>query len=182
MWGLFCGLLAAIMFAGIAACAGCSGGGNDNTVQEPVGTGFECDVDLTYKDMDIQGHLTRLSAGTLTLDITSPKSLEGMTMQWDGETISIKMYGLSFGIDPADIPETALGKSLLDALDGIQSLKGNGQNPGSTLTDEGVLTKGNAVDGSFEILSDPETGSLLSLKIPSAGLTATFSNFQLKTT
>lgn len=165
------------MLAGIAACAGCKGNGPGGSTEEPVSTGFECDVDLTYKDLNVQGHLSRLSAGTLMLDITAPKTLEGMTMQWDGETISLKMYGLSFGLDPAEIPETALGKSLLDALDGIQ---GTGQNPDSTLTDDGLLTRGSSTGGSFEFLSDPETGSLLSLKVPSADLTATFSNFQLK--
>lgn len=176
---MLCGLLAAAMLAGIAAaCAGCKDSGSGST-EQPVSTGFECDVDLTYGQLNVQGHLTRLSAGTLTLDLTAPQTLNGLSMQWDGETISLKMHGLSFGLDPAAIPETALGKSLLEALDAIQ-LPGSG-NPDSTLTDEGVLTRGNSTAGSFEFLSDPETGSLLSLKVPDANLTATFSNFQLKT-
>ena len=67
--------------------------------------------------MQVKGHLTRLTTGTLSLDIDEPETLKGMTMQWDGETVSVKMYGLSFGLDPAAVPETALGRSLLAALD-----------------------------------------------------------------
>ena len=142
--------------------------------EDPVSTGFECDVSLTYRDMDVKGHLTRLTAGTLVMDITEPQTLEGMSMKWDGQTISVNMYGLSFGVDPEAIPETALGKSILDSLDGVTA---DGER---IVTDEGVLTKGNAAGGEFTFVSDPETGNLLSLTIPSVNLTATFSNFQVK--
>lgn len=151
----------------------CQAKGGKNA-EDPVSTGFECDVSLTYRDMDVKGHLTRLTAGTLVMDITEPKSLEGMSMKWDGQTISVSMYGISFGVDPDAIPETALGKSILDALDGVPA------DGDRTVTDEGVMTKGDAAGGEFTFISDPETGNLLSLTIPSVNLTAAFSNFQIK--
>ena len=103
--------LAAAALCLILAMSSCqkSGGG----AEAPVVTGFECDVALTYRDMEITGHLTRLNAGTLTLAFTEPASLKDMTMMWDGENISMKMYGLTFGVDPSEIPESALGKGIV---------------------------------------------------------------------
>lgn len=161
----------------LAACLCClSACTRHDPPQEPVAAGFECDVALHYRDMDVKGHLTRVSAGTLKMDIAEPASLKGMTMEWDGETISVKMYGMTFGVDPATIPESALGKGLLDVFDAIVRKK-----DGGTLTDEGLKTAGDSLNGEFEVLSDPTTGSLLSMKIPELNLSAEFSNFQVTT-
>lgn len=73
--------------------------------------------------------------------------------------------------------ETALGRSLLAALDAALHPSGEGK-----VTENGLVTNGEAAGGAFTITSDPETGSLLSLELPSAQLKATFTNFALKTT
>lgn len=90
---------------------------------------------MTYQDMRVKGHLTRMSAGTLKMEFTEPATLNGMSMEWDGETISVKYAGLSFGVDPAAVPESALGKGLLDALDAGFRSGGEGQ-----MTDKGRLS------------------------------------------
>ncbi len=142
--------------------------------EQPVTTGFSCDVEVKYQEMDVKGHLTRSSAGTLVFDINEPESLNGLSMQWNGDTITLKLHGISFGVDPAAIPQSALGQCILGVLDGAL-----GTHDGSTVTDEGLVTKGSSASGEFEIVSDPETGNLLKLRMPSAGLTATFLNFKL---
>ena len=150
---------------------------------DPLGAAGSAGVDplrrrcRLRRRQQVQGHLTRLTTGTLSLDIDEPETLKGMTMQWDGETVSVKMYGLSFGLDPAAVPETALGRSLLAALDAALHPSGEGK-----VTENGLVTNGEAAGGAFTITSDPETGSLLSLELPSAQLKATFTNFALKTT
>lgn len=164
------GLLLGVCLCCLSACS------RSDPPQEPVASGFECDVALHYRDMDVKGHLTRISAGTLKMDIEEPASLKGMSMEWDGETISVKMYGMTFGVDPAEMPESALGKGLLDVFDTIVRKK-----DGGTLTDEGLKTAGESLNGEFEVLSDPATGSLLSMKVPELNLSAEFSNFQLTT-
>lgn len=67
-----------------------------------------------------------MSAGTLKMEFTEPATLNGMSMEWDGETSRSKLAGLSFGVDPAAVPESALGKGLLDALDAGLSQWGRG--------------------------------------------------------
>lgn len=142
--------------------------------EKPITTGFECDVAVQYGDMNVKGHLTRSSAGTLQLDISEPETLKGMSMIWNGEKVILKLYGLSFDVNPENIPQSALGLSILKALDAMLSDKGSGE-----ITSEGFITKGVLNGSEFEIISDPSTGKLLSLKIPSLELTANFTNFIL---
>ena len=110
----FFGLCLVLLMA-LLLCTACNS--QNKNPEKPVTTGFACDVDMTYQDMRVKGHLTRMSAGTLKMEFTEPATLNGMSMEWDGETISVKYAGLSFGVDPAAVPESALGKGLLDALD-----------------------------------------------------------------
>ena len=166
---------ALLLFFAALCClclAFCSCGQSGKSAQQPVTTDFACDVQLTYRDMNVSGHLTRYSAGTLSMDFEQPDTLSGLTMIWDGETISVKMHGLTFGVDPATVPESALGKGILDVLDTALRTDAGGQISGGQLK-----ISGESVNGEFELISDPETGNLLSMKVPSLGITATFSNF-----
>ena len=143
--------------------------------EEPVVTGFACDLEATYGDMAVSGHISRGAAGTLTLELSEPATLDGLTMMWDGDQVTLGMHGLTFGIDPTAIEQTALGKGLLSALDAALGSHGGARTEDNTLS-----TKGESVSGEFELLSDPETGNLLSLRVPALALTATFSNFVLQ--
>jgi hypothetical protein len=147
---------------------------NKNKSEQPITTGFSCDVEVTYNDMNVKGRITRSSAGTLTFEVKEPKSLNGLSMQWDGDSIALKLFGLSFDIDPDTIPQTALAQNILSVLDAAIGIRDQGE-----ITEEGLVTKGSSLIGEFEIVSDPETGKLLKLQIPSAGLTANFSNFDI---
>ena len=137
----FFGLCLALLMA-LLLCTACNS--QNKNPEKPVTTGFACDVDMTYQDMRVKGHLTRMSAGTLKMEFTEPATLNGMSMEWDGETISVKYAGLSFGVDPAAVPESALGKGLLDALDAGFRSGGEGQ-----MTDKGLSVTGQSVNGQF---------------------------------
>ncbi|MDD2361815.1 MAG: hypothetical protein PHH84_02480 [Oscillospiraceae bacterium] len=142
--------------------------------EQPIMIGFSCNIEAKYDEMNIKGYLTRSAAGTLRFDIDEPETLNGLSMQWDGNEISIKLNGISFNVEPDNIPQSALGKCILGALDSALGVRDAGE-----LTDEGLLTKGVSSAGEFEIISDPATGSLLNLKMPSVKLEAKFSDFKL---
>lgn len=161
-------ILAILVILSFAACS------KKKNSEQPVTIGFSCDVEVQYEEMNVKGHLTRSSAGTLIFDVTEPKTLNGLSMQWNGENITLKLHGLSFGVDPDAVPQSALGKNILSVLDAALGVRESGE-----LTDEGLITKGSSSSGEFEIISDPETGSLIKLTIPSVGLTAKFSSFSL---
>lgn len=142
--------------------------------EKPVTTGFSSDVNVQYGDMTVKGHIQRSTAGTMTMDVQEPETLKGLSMVWNGESVSLKLHGLSFNVNPDTVPQSALVKSVLQTLDSAMPLKEDGE-----LTDEGLLTTGSGPAGDFTLLSDPETGNLKQLSIPSIDLVATFSNFTL---
>lgn len=153
------------------SAAACKKGGRP---KQPVTTGFCCDVNVKYKDMNVRGSLKRTLAGTLSFDIVEPETIKGLSMQLSGETVTLKLHGLSFDVNPELIPQSALAKSLLSVLDAAI-----GDREGGEISKDGLLTKGSTLSGEFEILSDPETGRLLTIRMPSTDLTAEFSNFVL---
>ena len=140
----------------------------------PAATAFSCTFSGQYGDMQVAGTLTRRSAGMLTASLTAPAELSGLAMTWDGEQMTVSMYGISLPFDVNDVPEAALGRRILCALDEVTY-----QTAAGTLTPEGLLrTDGTAADGApFSLFSDPENGALLSLSVPSEGLLLTFSDF-----
>lgn len=141
--------------------------------QQPVTMGFTCDMEGSYRGTAVAGQLSRSSVGLLTVRLSQPEDLSGLEMEWNGEKVMLRMFGLSVEVEPDTVPESALGVSILQSLDAAM------QNPdGGTLTDAGMKTVGSCENGSYELISDPETGHLRSLSVPALEFTARFSNFQ----
>lgn len=140
----------------------------------PVTNGFSCDFTGNLGDMALAGTLTRRTTGMLILSLTAPEELRGLSMNWDGEQMTVAMYGITVPFDVNSVPEAALGRRILRALDEVTYQTAEG-----TLTPEGLLrTDGAAADGAaFSLFSDPESGALHSLSVPSEGLSLTFSDF-----
>ena len=105
----FFGLCLALLMA-LLLCTACNS--QNKNPEKPVTTGFACDVDMTYQDMRVKGHLTRMSAGTLKMEFTEPATLNGMSMEWDGETISVKYAGLRAGKRPGQGASGRTGRRL----------------------------------------------------------------------
>jgi len=135
-----------------------------------VSTDFTCGFDADYKDMKIKGALTRYTAGTLKLDIEEPNTLKGMVMEWDGEKVTVKMYGISFDVSPDTIPQSALGHIIGLALD--SSLAAHGQE--GVEVDGGVEITGDSSIGEFVLGIDSDTGFVRSLSVPSQQLDIRF--------
>lgn len=137
--------------------------------QQPVVLGFSCDMAGSYRGTEVAGKLTRSALGMLTVELTKPEHLAGMSMAWDGETVQIKMAGLSVPVDPALLPESGLGASILDALDTVVRDR--------QMANDGTVN-GTGENGAFTLKVDPETGYPESLSVPALELNLTFSNFQ----
>lgn len=140
---------------------------------EPVGVDFTCRIQADYKDMDVEGTLIRQTAGMLKLTFSAPESLAGMTAVWDGESVGLEMNGLSFSVDPATVPESALGEEIVAVLDA--AIRGDGER---TQEDDKLIIRGNGNNGAYELVCDAQTGVPLSLSVPSIPLSVTFSNFK----
>lgn len=140
---------------------------------DPVGTDFTCRIQADYKDMAVEGTLVRQTAGTLKLTFSAPESLAGMSAVWDGESVKLEMGGLSFSVDPATVPESALGEEIMAVLDA--AIRGEGNR---TQEDGKLVLRGNGEHGAYELLCDVQTGIPLSLSVPSLPLAVTFSQVE----
>lgn len=138
----------------------------------PTVSGFRCHAAITYDDFAAEGVLTRTAAGTLTLDLIAPEALNGVSLLWNGENVEIRLHGLSFAVDAEELPACGVGNLLLGALDAAVGT------PTGVATADGVQTQGTFPSGEFTLLSDPVTGHLLSLSVPSCALTVRFSSFE----
>ena len=121
--------------------------------------------------METGGTLTRAGAGMLTLSLTAPPELAGLTLTWDGEQMRAELLGVSFSLPPEQVPEAALGAQLLAALDGAQAGEGVPDGRGR------LATSGGGGENAFTLYSDPSTGALLALSAPGQELELTFSDF-----
>ena len=164
----------AVLACFVLLLSSCSHGAAGTTA--PTFTGFSCKDDIAYRDMKVKGRLSRVSAGTLTLEIEEPSTLSGMKLSWDGEQVRVNMLGLSVELDPADIPASALGSALVDTLD--TALRVQDQ---AVFSDGVMKLDGECAAGSYTVTSDPATGALLTVAVPDLELRASFADFTAET-
>ena len=91
----------------------------------------------------------------------------------DGDRVEVEMYGMSFNLNPDKLPVSGLAKGVLDVLDQVAR-----SDEPPRLTENGAVLYGKSQNGEFTLISDPETGDLLSLSVPDLPLEVTFSSFE----
>ena len=139
---------------------------------QPQTVDFSCNIEATYRDLAVEATLTRYGAGTLVLAFEQPDTLRGLTARWDGEAVTLSLYGLEFTADLPSVPESALGNELVAALDA--ALRGEGEQQ----CENGVLTLcGSTSSGEFTATFDAESGLPLTLSMPQVLLTVRFSEW-----
>ena len=155
------------MICGVVLLSGCS-----KKAEPPAAINFSCDAHILYKDIEMDAHLIRTETGVLQMDINYPPSLEDLVITLDGDKVEVEMYGISFNLNPETLPVSGVAKGVLDALDTVADME---ELP--TFTESGARLTGKSQNGEFTLVSDPETGALLSLTIPDLPLEVTFSAF-----
>lgn len=146
---------------------------SSTTTAPPVTTGFSCRVAADYNGMAVEGQMVRHLADDLTLTLSEPATLNGLILTLDGETLTAEWHGVTATVDPAQLPQAGAIPLLLRTLDAAATLTDGGEN-----TADGLKFTGETDLGSYTLLSDPNTGNLITLEIPAAELTVTFSDFQ----
>ena len=162
-------LICVILCVGLLS--GCKGGRSKPTA--PVTTGFSCTATADYNGLALKGTLTRRIASTLTLTLDEPATLKGLTLRWEEDALTAELHGITATLDPSQLPQAGAIPLLLRTLDAAATLTDGGER-----TADGLTFRGETDFGSYTLVSDPETGNLLTLDIPSAPLTVTFSDFQ----
>lgn len=161
-------------FCLLIGCGGCRQAGADFHTAQPVATGFSCMVQGQYGEWPVAGRMERSGAGMLTLTLSEPEAIAGVTLQWDGVDMTAEWHGVSWSLDASKVPQAALGRGVLESLDAVVYGTADCRASGDRLT-----VTGQTDGGTFTLTVDAATGVLQSLTVPEQALTLTFSDFQL---
>ena len=139
---------------------------------EPITSGFSCDVNITYGDMDIVCGLEITATGIFTARITEPAILNGMEFIWDGEKFELTYLGI----------KTDLDNSVLPSSDFIVAIRNILASIGSSTTEvkqknESYLLEGQSELGDYSLYFRAD-GFPIELSVPSIDLEGKFKNIK----
>ena len=159
----FFGRLAAITAALLCLC-GC---GKKSTIQ-PITDGFTARATIQYKGMDVAGQFSCSNDGRVTMVFAQPKSLDGVTLGWNGNEMQMRLGGMTITVAEDSMPDGGLIRCLTRVLSTVEPKAGK-QNGAD------YVISGEAEDTAYTLVCDAETGLPKSLSVPDEQLEATFS-------
>ena len=148
-------------------------GSISNVIEKKHLFDFTTDAQISYKDYDLLTcKIKSVKDGPLTLDITKPVLLSGLSLVCENEGMTVKLGNLSYEADLKRFPQLSFGndlrKSLISAGESTQIIKNE---------DGTFLIKVQLESCHAELLLEKETYYPIRLVIPEDELTVSFSNF-----
>jgi hypothetical protein len=156
----------------LTVCVLLGGCATPATAQPPTTNGFTCRVTADYDGLVFAGSLQRKAGESLTLAVQEPTTLQGLTLSWDGQALTAAIHGISATVDAQKIPQAAVMPLLLNVLDAAAETATDGEK-----TADGWQLSGEWEGTAYTLVSDPQTGNLISVSVPSVPLTVRFSDF-----
>lgn len=134
---------------------------------------FTAKATIRLKDMTLEADVNRSSPQKLTMQVTEPAVLEGLTFTYDGETVGISFQGMRFDLADDSLTAKMAAKVLLYTINSAS------EQSGVTVirTENGISIRGENEQGDFEILLDREKGSILKCSMPNLELECSFTDF-----
>ena len=151
-----------------AALMLCAVGCTRDKPAETVTDGFTCRVAAVYREMNVEGDLYCAEDGDLSLTFSLPKSLQGVTLGWDGDEITLALGDMKMDVPADSVPQSALIRCLSRVL---TAPHGAGSD-----TDDGYVVKGEVEDTAYTIIFDSASGLPRSLSVPDEELEAIFAD------
>ena len=137
---------------------------------------FESNFDANFNELELSGRISKLETGIYTITLSSPKSLDGLEFNCVGDKICTNLDGLEIETSCDSLPSLSFIKSVTNALDtaskssSVSVTKADGYNQFSAPTQSGT----------FCILQEQDSESIVSLTIESADISVNFSDFSAK--
>ncbi|MBQ9413630.1 MAG: hypothetical protein IJU16_00725 [Clostridia bacterium] len=165
-----CAVLACLLAVGVwlSACRA-------EEPMEPVTSGFRCQAEVIFDGMTVCGTLTREAAGTLTLSLTAPKELAGLTAAWDGTQVVLSLGSMRLAAAAGQTPMEAPLSRLCEALDLSQGQRG-------CMTDEAVVLENGTDTYGYVLRYDAATGFPQTLTVSDPAIEAVFTDWERTTT
>lgn len=143
------------------------------TVSAAIGKGFDAKATIQMGELAADVDINRTAEGICTVQMTAPKSLNGLSFAFAEETVTVSYLGLSFELNQDAVFSSAMTKAVVAAIN--QAAEPNGVK--LAVDDEGVTVSGTTESGDFTLLLSRSDYSMLSLCIPNLDLECHFSPF-----
>ncbi len=156
------GRLAAITAALLCLC-GC---GKQTTI-DPITDGFTAQASIQYKGMDVQGQFSCSADGRVTMVFSLPRSLDGVTLGWNGSEMQMRLGGMTIAVAEDSMPDGGLIRCLTRVLSSVKPKEGEREGAD-------YIISGEVEDTAYTLVCDAESGLPKSLSVPDEELTATF--------
>ena len=156
------GMLAAVaMLVGLCGC-------KTEPAIDPITDGFAAQADIRYKEMDVKGQFSCSSDGRVNMEFSQPKSLDGVTLGFDGTSMQMKLGDMTISVAEDSMPDGGLIRRLSQVLAAVQPQEGQKKDGDYVIT-------GTAEGVSYTLVCDAATGLPKSLSVPDEQLEVTFS-------
>ena len=159
----FFGRLAVAVAAFLCLC-GCG----KQTAIDPITDGFTAQAAICYKEMDVAGQFSCSTDGRVTMVFSQPRSLDGVTLGWNGNEMQMQLGGMTIAVSEDSMPDGGLIRCLTEVLASAEPKK-------SKKNGEDYVVSGEVEGRAYTITCDGATGLPKSLSVPDEELEATFS-------
>ena len=139
---------------------------------------FQAKATIEYGDLSISALLFKEKEDCFRLEFQSPDVLNGMSMSFEADQITIQYRGLTGSYRPGSLPQAAVGQLLAESIGTVcQGEKLQLSLNESVLHAEVVLA---GKEDSFTVTMDAQSGILQTLTIPGQDFQVTFQEFSFQ--
>lgn len=135
---------------------------------------FSAVLDIEIKDFSADANLTYRSSASATLEITSPKDLETLVFNLEGEELSAKYKGLDFPLADTNGQAVSAARLIFSAI----ANAGNSKNAQIDKERDEFTVSGSVLSYNYEMEFDRMSGAIKSFTVPSQDLEVEFENFR----
>ncbi len=139
---------------------------------------FQAKAVIEYDDLSVSALFFREEGNTFRIEFQEPKTLEGMSMLFEPDQITISYRGLTGSYRSGSLPQAAVGQLLTEAV----GLICRGENLQLELN-ESVLEAKGVLAGKEDFFSatiDPQSGALQTLTISNQNFEVAFQDFSFQ--
>lgn len=135
---------------------------DQSQVESRMTSPFETTANISYKDIKATARIVSEEPRSCTVSFTSPSSLNGMSFAFAKDKLTVDYNGISFDLDPSNLPGGAVAKMVVSAVNSATEPQG----VHVELKESSVEVSGLIEAGEFLLKLDPKSGNFLKLSIP----------------
>ena len=151
----------------------CASKATMESTESIVNSPFECDMKMIFEDQEFGGKLRKTDIGVYEADFTSPDTLEGVILSFNGNDVTASYKGLSFTVPKKALPVKSALLNFFSVVDNLaQSDKIEG-----TEKDGVIFINGENESGEYSLECDSKECDIDSFKMKNFGVRMEFENF-----